>query len=88
MTPEVYLSWHDPTRLPGIQKALTASKVPALFTVGSLDPLINNSGNRQTFDLMPRHPQSAFFVLEGKDHNSSFPAAAEKLVPWLKALEK
>jgi pimeloyl-ACP methyl ester carboxylesterase len=88
MTPEVYLSWHDPKRLPGIQKALKESKVPALFTVGALDPLINNSGNRQTFDLMPRHPQSAFFVLEGKDHNSSFPAAAEKLVPWLKALEK
>lgn len=88
MTPEVYLSWHDPKRLPSIQNALKESKVPALFTVGSLDPLINNSGSRQTFDLIPRHPQSTFFVLEGKDHNSSFPAAAEKLIPWLKSFER
>jgi pimeloyl-ACP methyl ester carboxylesterase len=88
MTPEVYLSWHDPKRLPSIQKALKESNVPVLFTVGSLDPLINNNASQQTFDMMPRQPQSAFFVLEGKDHNSSFPAAPEKLIPWLKSLEK
>ncbi len=88
MTPEIYLSWHDPKRLPSIQKALKESSIPALMTAGSLDPLINNNAGRKTFELMPHHPQSAYFVLDGKDHNSSFPASIEKLIPWLKSLER
>ena len=85
-TPEVYLSWHDPARLPKIERALKETTVPVLFTVGALDPLINNNASRQTFEMIPKHPKSHFFVLDGKDHTSSFPAVLEKLMPWLQQL--
>lgn len=86
MTPEVYLSFHDPMRLPSSSSALRATSVPVLWTVGSNDPLITSNAGQSTFGMMPAHPKSAFFVLAGKNHSTSREAAIEKLIPWLKSL--
>lgn len=86
MTPEVYLSWHDPKRLPSASRALREVTVPVLWTVGSNDPLVQNNASEGTFRMIPAHPKSSFALLGGKDHSSSFPASIEKLIPWLNTL--
>lgn len=86
MTPEVYLSWHDPQRLPSHSRALREAAVPVLWTVGRNDPLARNNASESTFRMMPAHPKSSFVLLDGKDHSSSFVASTEHLLPWLKTL--
>lgn len=86
MTPEVYLSWHDPGRLPSHSTALKAASVPVLWTVGSNDPLVRNNASERTFSMMPRHPKSSFVLLEGKHHSNSFLASTEILASWMKSL--
>lgn len=86
MTPEVYLSWHDPKRLTGHSSALKATSVPVLWAIGSNDPLVSNNASESTFNMMPANPKSSFVLLGGKDHSTSFVAATEKLIPWMKSL--
>lgn len=86
MTPEVYLSFHDPRRLPSNFNALKATSVPVLWTVGDNDPLSRSNAGQNTFRLMPANPKSVFLLLEGKDHSSSFPASIEHLISWMKSL--
>lgn len=86
MPPEVYLSWHDPKRLPSHSNALKAASVPVLWTVGGNDPLVLNNASESTFNRMPANLKSSFLLLGGKDHSTSFVASTEKLIPWLKSL--
>lgn len=86
MTPEVYLSWHDPRRLPSATRALHAASVPVLWTVGGNDPLVLNNASENTFRMMPPNPKSSFFQLGGENHSTSFRASNDKFLPWLKSL--
>lgn len=86
MTSEIYLSWHDPKRLPSHTKALAATHLPVFWSVGENDPLIRNNASESTFRLIPSHPKSSYVLLSGKDHSSSFVASTEKLIPWMKAI--
>lgn len=86
MTPEVYLSWHDPQRLPSNSKALKAASVPVLWAVGGNDPLVQSNASESTFNMMSTNPKSSFVLLGGKDHSTSFLATTEKLIPWMKSL--
>lgn len=83
-TPEVYLSFHDPARLPSVKAGLAATTVPVFWAVGTRDPIPN--AKRRSFEMMPPHPKSAYFELEGEDHNSAMLAAVDRIVVWLKAL--
>lgn len=83
-TPEVYLSFNDPARFPSVKAALAATTVPVFWAVGTRDPI--PSAKRRTFEMIPPHPKSAYFDLEGEDHNSAMLAADERIVSWLKAL--
>jgi pimeloyl-ACP methyl ester carboxylesterase len=86
MTPEVYLSWHDPQRLPKHAGALQMTSVPVLWTIGGNDPLVLSNASESTFKLMPSNPKSSFVLLGGKDHSTSFLASTELLIPWMKSL--
>jgi pimeloyl-ACP methyl ester carboxylesterase len=86
MTPQIYLSWHDPQHLPKHTGALQMASVPVLWTVGGNDPLVQNNASESTFKIMPSNPKSSFFLLGGKDHSTSFQAPTEKLIPWMKSL--
>lgn len=86
MTPEVYLSWHDPTRLPGQARALKETSVPVLWTVGGNDPLAQSNASEGTFKMMPSNPKSSFVMLTGENHSTSFRASTQKLIPWLMSL--
>lgn len=83
-TPEVFLSFHDPARFPSVKAALAATTVPVFWAVGTRDPIPN--AKRRTFEMIPPHPKSAYFDLEGEDHNSAMLEAVDRIVPWLKAL--
>lgn len=85
-TPRIYLSFHDPERLPPSLPALRVTAVPVLWLVGSDDPLVNGSASRRVFERVPSHPKSSFDTLDGRDHATSLPATIDKLVPWLKSL--
>lgn len=86
MTPEVYLSWHDPKRLPSHTRALKETSVPVLWTVGGNDPLVQNNASESSFRMMPPNPKSSFFLLGGENHSTSFRASNDKLLPWLRSL--
>lgn len=86
MTPEVYLSWHDPKRLPSHFQALKVASLPVLWTVGANDPLVRNNASESTYSIMPGNTKSRFFVLAGKDHSSSFAASTEMLFDWMRSL--
>lgn len=82
MTPEVFLSFHDPARFPGVRAALGATRLPVFWTSGTRDPTQN--AKRRTFEMLPRNPISVYAEPEG-DHNSAFPAAVDPLLAWLSA---
>ncbi|MBI3114321.1 MAG: alpha/beta hydrolase [Rhodospirillales bacterium] len=84
MTPEEFLSFHDPARFPSVRAALRTTKLPVFWAAGTRDPI--PAGKRWAFDLMPAHPNSAYVELDGEDHNSAMLAAAGRIVAWLKAL--
>lgn len=86
MTPEVYLSFHDPKRLPSISNALKTMPIPVLWTVGNNDPLSRNNAGKSTFDMIPSNPKSIYVLLEGKNHSTSFAASISHLIPWMKSL--
>lgn len=86
MTPQIYLSWHDPKRLPSHTSALKLASVPFLWTIGENDPLLQNNASERTFKQMPSQPKSSFVLLSAKDHSNSFPASTEKLILWMKSL--
>jgi hypothetical protein len=82
MTPEVYLSFHDPARFPSVKAALPATRLPVFWTSGTRDPTAN--AKRRTFEMLPRNPASVYSEPEG-DHNSAFLPAADPLVAWMRA---
>jgi pimeloyl-ACP methyl ester carboxylesterase len=84
MTPEEFLSFHDPARFPSVRAALRATKLPVFWAVGTRDPI--PAGKRWAFDMVPTHPKSAYFDLDGENHNSAMLAAGDRIVAWLKAL--
>jgi pimeloyl-ACP methyl ester carboxylesterase len=84
MTPEEFLSFHDPARFPSVKAALGATTLPVFWAVGKRDPI--PAGKRWEFEMMPAHPKSAFFDLEGEDHNSAMLAAVGPMIAWLKGL--
>jgi pimeloyl-ACP methyl ester carboxylesterase len=83
-TPEIYLSLNDPARFPSVRAALKATTMPVFWAVGTRDPIPN--AKRWSFEMMPPHPKSAYFDLEGEDHNSAMLAAVDRIIPWLKGL--
>lgn len=82
MTPEVYLSFHDPARFPSVRAALGATRLPVFWTSGSRDPTQN--AKRRTFEMLPRNPVSVYAEPDG-DHNSAFLPAVDPLLAWLAA---
>lgn len=84
MTPEEFLSFHDPARFPSVRTALRTTKLPVFWAVGTRDPI--PAGKRRVFDMMPGHPKSAYVDLDGEDHNSAMLAAVDRIIAWLKAL--
>lgn len=86
MTPEIYLSWHDPKRLPGSLQALKATTVPVLWTVGANDPLVQANASESTFNQIPVNGKNRFALLVGRDHSTSLPASSDLLIAWMKTL--
>ncbi|MCC7016993.1 MAG: alpha/beta hydrolase [Rhodospirillales bacterium] len=84
MTPEEFLSFHDLARFPSVRQALAATTVPVFWAVGTRDPIPN--AKRVAFNMIPANPKSAYFDLEGEDHNSAMLTAVDRIVAWLKAL--
>lgn len=84
MTPEEFLSFHDPARFPSVRAALRTTKLPVFWAVGTRDPI--PAGKRWAFDMLSGHPKSAYFDLDGEDHNSAMLAAVDRIVAWLKTL--
>jgi pimeloyl-ACP methyl ester carboxylesterase len=83
ITPEIFLSFHDPERFPSVRASLMNNRLPVFWAVGTKDPIQN--ARRPAFDLMPANQASRYLELDA-DHNSAIFMARAEIVAWLKSL--
>jgi len=86
MRADIYYSFFSPTGLGAmsLRAALLPQSLPVLYLAGKDDPLTSKNGT-DTFDAMPKMPQSHYRIIEG-DHKSVINASQTEVIAWLKAL--
>ena len=86
MPADIYYSFFSPTGLGAmsLRAALLPKSLPVLYLAGKDDPLTSKNGT-ETFDAMPKTPQSQYRVIEG-DHKSVIQASQTDVIGWLKGL--
>ena len=82
-TAKTYLSYFDPTS--DAEMGMTARRipadVPALWVIGSSDPLLA-AGRAYVFDKLPANPHSRYLEIDA-NHLNTPALAAEQVVAWI-----
>lgn len=82
-TPEIMLSYHDPSTFPNTKAALAQITQPVFWAIGSKDGITYN--RKPLFDLLPPRPENAYAELPA-GHVDLLERVAEPLIEWLDKL--